>query len=40
MTGLELMDSLEVVDKSHMDQQELFNTILGLLSYEKIAING
>lgn len=40
MTGLQLMDSLEVIDKNHKDERELFQNILALLSYEKIAING
>ena len=40
MTGLQLMESLEVVDKNHKDEQELFQNILNLLSFEKIAING
>jgi len=34
------MESLEVVDRHHKDEQELFENILNLLSFEKIAING
>ena len=40
MTGLQLMESLEVIDKKHKGEMELFQNILTLLSYEKIAING
>ena len=40
MTGLQLMESLEVVDKRHKDEMELFQNIVTLLSHEKIAING
>jgi len=40
MTGLQLMDSLEVIDKIHKAERDLFQNILNLLSYEKIAING
>jgi len=34
------MDSLEVIDKIHKAERDLFQNILNLLSYEKIAING
>lgn len=40
MTGLQLMDSLQAIEKIHQDEKELFQNILTLLSYEKIAING
>lgn len=40
MTGLQLMESLEVVDRKHKDEMELFQNIVTLLSHEKIAING
>lgn len=34
------MESLQVIDKDHKDEQDLFQNILNLLSFEKIAING
>lgn len=34
------MESLQVIDKDHEDEQDLFQNILNLLSFEKIAING
>lgn len=34
------MESLEAVDKNQKEEQELFQNILNLLSFEKIAING
>lgn len=34
------MESLEVIEKMHQDEKEVFENILALLSYEKIAING
>lgn len=40
MTGFQLMESLETTEKLHQDEKELFQNILNLLSYEKIAING
>ena len=40
MTGLQLMESLEAIEKIRQDEKELFQNILTLLSYEKIAING
>lgn len=40
MTGMQLMESLEVIDRNHKDEQDLFQNILNLLSFEKIAING
>ena len=40
MTGQQLMESLEVIEKMHQDEKEVFGNILALLSYEKIAING
>ncbi|XP_027048166.1 cysteine and histidine-rich protein 1-like [Pocillopora damicornis] len=39
MTGMQLMESLEVIDRNHKDEQDLFQNILNLLSFEKIAIN-
>lgn len=39
MTGFQLMESLETTEKLHQDEKELFQNILNLLSYEKIAIN-
>jgi hypothetical protein len=39
-TGIELMTALDAIDESNAKRVKTLDTIVGLLSYEKIAING
>ena len=38
--GMELMGYLDAIDEKHAKECKLFDSITGLLSYEKITING
>lgn len=39
-TGFELMTALDAIDETNNRNMRMLQTIVGLLSYEKIAING
>lgn len=39
-SGLEVMDSLQVIDQQIVEERQLFKYIFDLLDYEKITFNG